>query len=321
MDQLLFPILIALAAAFAAWGVARVVLDRADGDKRKLAQRLSTEARYDAPALDSTIGSVVREVPVLGVPTWLARQPFIQTLYRHLVQAFPQMTLPRFFALSVSMFLAVTAVAFVVGDSVTVALAVGLVAGYLPLFVLRQKRAHRQKLLTSQLPDALDFLSRVLKAGHSFSTGLQMMADELPEPLSGEMRQCYDAHSLGQPLDQALKETAARIESSDFAFFVTALVVQRQTGGDLSEVLKNISGMIRGRLRLAQHVKAKTAEGRLTGYILVAFPAVMFLLCYIQNPAYCGKLLEGTGLYFLGVAFFLQMLGLWSIRMITTVKV
>jgi tight adherence protein B len=135
------------------------------------------------------------------------------------------------------------------------------------------------------------------------------------------MRQCYDAHSLGQPLDQALKETATRIDSSDFAFFITALVVQRQTGGDLSEVLRNISAMIRSRMRLAQHVKAKTAEGRLTGYILVAFPAVMFALCYFQNPTYCGKLLEGTGRYFLAVAFFLQMLGLWSIRMITTVKV
>jgi tight adherence protein B len=321
MNELLFPILIALAAAMAVWGVARVLVDRASGEKRKLAARLSNENRLETPSLDSTFGTIIREVPVLGVPQWMARLAFIQALHRHLLQTFPHTTLPRFMAISALLGVAAAGVAFAIGDSVMVASAGGLLAAYLPLFYLRQKRVLRQRQLTSQLPDALDFLSRVLKAGHSFSTGLQMMADELPEPLAAEMRQCYDAHSLGQPLDQALKETAARIESSDFAFFVTALVVQRQTGGDLSEVLRNISAMIRARLRLAQHVKAKTAEGRLTGYILVAFPAAMFLLCYVQNPAYCGKLLEGTGRYFLALAFLLQMLGLWSIRMITTVKV
>ncbi len=148
-----------------------------------------------------------------------------------------------------------------------------------------------------------------------------MMAEELPKPLCEEIRRCYDQHSLGQALEDALKETALRVESNDFAFFVTALLISRQTGGDLSEVLKNISGMIRGRVRLAQQVKAKTAEGRFTGYILVAFPGLMFFLCYIQNPEYSGKLLHGTGLYFLGTALGLQMLGLFTIKKITTIKV
>jgi tight adherence protein B len=115
---------------------------------------------------------------------------------------------------------------------------------------------------------------------------------------------------------------ATRIESTDFAFFITATLIQRQTGGDLSEVLKNISGMVRQRIRLAQHVKAKTAEGRFTGYILVAFPAVMFVIVYLLNPAYGQKLTNTSlGQKLLGVAFGLQMLGLWAIRKLTTVKV
>jgi tight adherence protein B len=149
-----------------------------------------------------------------------------------------------------------------------------------------------------------------------------MMADELPNPLAAEFRQCYDQHSLGQSLDDALKDTAGRIESTDFAFFVTAVLIQRQTGGDLSEVLRNISGMIRQRVRLHQQVRAKTAEGRFTGYIMVAFPIVMFFIASTLNPEYSQILLHTpTGLRMVGVAFGLQMAGLIAIRKITTVKV
>jgi tight adherence protein B len=113
-----------------------------------------------------------------------------------------------------------------------------------------------------------------------------------------------------------------RIESTDFAFFITAVLIQRQTGGDLSEVLNNISNMIRARIHLQQHVKSKTAEGRFTGYIMVAFPAVMFCICYFLNPDYCGVLLHtSTGEKLLAVAFGLQMSGLWMINKITTVRV
>jgi tight adherence protein B len=123
-------------------------------------------------------------------------------------------------------------------------------------------------------------------------------------------------------MEEALKDMAARIESTDFAFFVTTVLIQRQTGGDLSEVLGNISGMVRQRIRLAMSVKSKTAEGRFTGYILVAFPFGMFLLTYVLNPAYAsGMLKTSTGLTMLGVAVALQAMGLFAIKKITTVRV
>jgi tight adherence protein B len=176
--------------------------------------------------------------------------------------------------------------------------------------------------MANQLPEALDFLSRILRAGHSLSTGLQMMGEELPEPIASEFTRCYHQHSLGQPLENCLKEMSARVDSTDFAFFVTAVLIQRQTGGDLSEVLNNISGMIRQRIRLQANVKAKTAEGRFTGYILVAFPMVMFLLSNAINPQYAGVMIRTPiGLTLLGVAGGMMMFGLLAIRKITTVRV
>jgi len=151
---------------------------------------------------------------------------------------------------------------------------------------------------------------------------LQMMSEELPEPLASEFRRCYDQHGLGQPLEDGLREMAVRLESQDFAFFVTAVVIQRQSGGDLAEVLKNISLMIRQRLRLVQSVKAKTAEGRLTGYIMVAFPFVMFVLSYALNPERGGLMLHTSqGRMLIGIAGGLQLFGLILIKRITTVRV
>ena len=149
-----------------------------------------------------------------------------------------------------------------------------------------------------------------------------MMGDELPKPIADEFRRAYDQHSLGQSVEDALKDMTTRIESPDFAFFITAVLIQRQTGGELSEVLKNISGMIRGRIRPQQNVKAKTAEGRFTGYVMVAFPLVMFFIAYWLNPDLTGVLLTtSTGRWMLGIAGFFQILGLFAIKKITTVTV
>ena len=164
----------------------------------------------------------------------------------------------------------------------------------MPLFVLNFLCNGRLKKLIRQLPEALDFLSRIMRAGHSLSTGLQMMADELPKPIAEEFRKVYDQHSLGQPLEEALKDMSTRIDSTDLSFFVTAVLIQRQTGGDLSEVLGNISNLVRQRMRLAQSVGAKTAEGRFTGYILVAFPVIMFGICYFLNPELYGGFAHGN---------------------------
>ncbi|HEX8524761.1 MAG TPA: type II secretion system F family protein [Tepidisphaeraceae bacterium] len=321
MESLLLPILIATVVALFVWGLVRAFSGGGNG-KKKLQERLTSEGGSSGGEKSSLPLSITLQMEAGGLSALLIKISPLQGLYRKLVQAWPEMTLALFLEIAAGVSLMAFLITLFFVGLFTVALAAGAAGFTLPFFMLGNRRAKRQKMIQEQIPESLDFLSRVLKAGHSFSTGIQMMSQELPQPLGGEFRRCYDQHSLGQPLEEALKDMAHRIESTDFAFFITAVLIQRQTGGDLSEVLKNIGSMIRQRIRLQQHVKAKTAEGRFTGYILVAFPAAMFFLIAFMNPAYAHNL-TGTpiGHKMLGTALGLQVMGLYAIRKITTVKV
>jgi tight adherence protein B len=327
MESLYIPILTAAAVTLFIWGLTSAANGLLSGEKRKLQQRLRDEQR----GTTSTGGSASAQLPLsitrdsteaAGASALLTRWSPMEDLHRMVVQAYPSMTVAWFMTIAgVSAFASFSLASLMTHNGVIAGVA-GALGAYFPFLLLSQKRARRQRTLAMQLPEALDFLSRVLQAGHSFSTGIQMMSEELPDPLRSEFLRCYEQHSLGQPLEDSLKDMATRIESTDFAFFITAVLIQRQTGGDLSEVLKNISSMIRQRIRLAQHLKAKTAEGRFTGYILVAFPAVMFVVVSLLNPQYAKNLTDTTtGQKMLGLAFGLQLLGLWAIRKLTTVKV
>jgi tight adherence protein B len=319
MESLVFPILVACAVALVAWVVARLVFGAGD-DKKRLSQRLSEDGKnYNTPGAQRSILIYTEQTALAKA---LTRKNFFQKVQRQLLVVWPNMPLSRFVILASAIGVCVMVVGLLFISSPIVPLCAGAAAWYVPFFMLGGKSVKRNRQLSEQLPEALDFLSRILRAGHSLTTGLQMMGTELPDPLAGEFRRCYDQHSLGQPMEQCLKDMAERIESTEFAFFVTAVLIQRQTGGDLSMVLGNISGTVRSRMRLAGFVRAKTAEGRLTGYILVAFPILMFFVAYSLNPEYGGKLLHTpTGQKLLGTAVTLQVLGLVTIKKLTNVKV
>ena len=324
MDSLYVPILVACAVALMVWAIASLVKGLMNAEKRKLQARLIAQSQgtHRSSGSEALPMSITRNLEAVGASAVLTRFAPLESLHRMVIQAYPNGTLVRFLSIAGVTAMGLFVIAVAATNNLLIAGVAFVLGAYFPFLMMGQKRGRRQRAIALQLPEALEFLARVLQAGHSFSTGIQMMAEELPDPLKSEFRRCYEQHSLGQPLEESLKEMATRIESTDFAFFITAVLIQRQTGGDLSEVLKNISGMIRQRIRLQQHVKAKTAEGRFTGYILVAFPAVMFVLVSFMNPAYAHNL-TGTsvGQKMLGTAFGLQMLGLWAIRKLTTVKV
>jgi tight adherence protein B len=317
---LLIPICVAAAVGLGAWAFISITANPERKEKRKLAERLATEPKNDAAS--ALQRSITLQMQANGLPPGLAANPLMQGLHRRVVQAYPDGSLKKFLMIMFACAMGCGLFGGAVFASFW-AIGIGLLAGgYIPFFFLSLKRNKRQKAMVMQLPEALDFLSRILRAGHSLSTGVQMMGEELPQPIASEFRRCYDQHSLGQPLEEAFKDMATRVNSTDFAFFVTAVLIQRQTGGDLSEVLSNISDMIRGRIRLSGHVKAKTAEGRFTGYILVAFPAVMFVILGIFSKQHTDFLMHtSAGLWMLFIAFGLQMLGLLAIRMLTTIKV
>jgi tight adherence protein B len=320
MDEQLLTILVVLIVAMIAFGLFQIGAGLLKGNRRRLKQRLVTGG--DSSVLAELPRSISVRINGGGTTGLLIQYAFFRNLYKRLHQAFPEVTLTQFLMVAG----ALSSVAFTTGLLVSGSPLVGLCAGagfgYAPFWVVESQRQRRIRKITEQLPEALDFMSRVLRAGHSLGTALRMMGEELPNPLADEFRRCYAQHSLGQPLEDCLKDMTARVESTDFAFFVTAVVIQRQTGGDLSNVLGNISGMVRQRVRLVSQTKAKTAEGRFTGYILVAFPVIMFFLAYFMNPHYAGTLLHTeSGRYLLGTAIGLEVIGLVAIRKITTIRV
>ena len=317
--EILFAIIIAATVGLFAWSIIRMF--SGSGTSRRMSQRLSDDGK-NYQTFDKHRSILIQATEDTALSKALTRKNFFQKVQKQLGVVWPSISVVKLFI--GSMFFGVMVLLFLLPilPSPIVAVGAGIAAWYLPFFHLSGRYNKRMRMLGEQLPEAMDFLSRILRAGHSLTTGLSMMGSELPEPLASEFRKCYDQHSLGQPLDVCLKDMADRVESTEFAFFVTAVLIQRQTGGDLSMVLGNISGTVRSRIRLAGFVKAKTAEGKMTGYILVAFPILMFFLASSMNPDYGGKLLhEPTGQKLLGTAIALQIMGLVCIKKLTTVKV
>jgi len=165
-------------------------------------------------------------------------------------------------------------------------------------------------------------MGQALRAGHSLSGAIQLIYEQMPPPIATEFAQVYHEQNLGVKIEEALLAMSRRVDSLDVKFFVTAVLIQRQTGGDLAEVLDNISGVIRERIELAGMVRALTAEGRLSGWVLFALPFIVFAATNFLNPEYAHTLLEDPrGKIMLMVASGMQLMGIAMIRWITNIKV
>src|SRR5262249_32792045 len=160
----------------------------------------------------------------------------------------------------------------------------GLIFFSVPWIWLWWKRAARLKRFALQLPDALELVARALRAGHSLAAGLHVVAEEMPAPISKEFGRVYEEQNLGIALEEALKGMWARVPTPDLGFSVTAVSIQRQTGGDLAEILDKIGYVIRERYKILGQVKALTAEGRLSGIVLIALPFGLFLIMLHIKP-------------------------------------
>ena len=320
--RILFALALFGAVATAAWGGWNA-LGYGSMAKRRLRQRLTGQpAKTPSGGGDDDQPTLLVIDDTSALRKILSRFSLTRELQASLKQAFPDLSPEKFLAIVVGIAFAVGLGLFTLRGSFLAA-GVGMIFGaYLPFMVLARRRLKRQRTISEQLPDGLDFLGRSLRAGHSLPVGLSMMGNELPVPLKEEFGRCHDQISLGTPPDHALKEMTERIESTDFAFFVTAVLVQRQTGGDLAQVLDNITGMLRARIQLENQVKAKTAEGRFTGLILAAFPLVMFVLLYVMSPENTSLLTDTfEGRLMLAGTLVLSGMGLFVIRKITAVRV
>jgi tight adherence protein B len=192
----------------------------------------------------------------------------------------------------------------------------------IPLGWVWWKRFQRLKKFSSQLPDALELVARALRAGHSLAAGMHVVAEEMPSPIADEFSRVYEEQNLGIPIEDALNSMCVRVPNLDLRFFVTSVAIQRQTGGDLAEILDNIGYIIRERYRILGQVKALTAEGRLSGVVLIALPFLLFLVMLHIQPSYVSLLwTHEMGIQFSIFAVVMQILGALVIRKIVNIKV
>ncbi|MFK7737813.1 MAG: type II secretion system F family protein [Pirellulaceae bacterium] len=197
-----------------------------------------------------------------------------------------------------------------------------LVTGGLPVVWLMLKRNRRISKFNAQLPEALELLSRSLRAGHSLAAGCGLVGSEMQYPIGKEFLRAFEEQNLGITLDEALEDMTVRVPNMDLRFFATAVLLQRQTGGDLAEILDKIGHLIRERFKLAGQIQALTGEGRLSGIVLLALPPVLMLTMLYLNYDYAMVLFrDPTGRKLMGVAILMQFVGALVIRKIINVKV
>ena len=199
--------------------------------------------------------------------------------------------------------------------SSVVAMAAGVAASFVPFMLLKRARNRRLHQFEEQFPEAVDLLGRAIRAGHAFTTGVLMAAEEIPAPVGAEFKLLYDHQNFGMPLPDALRGFASRIPLMDARFFATAVLTQRETGGNLGEMLDNLASVVRDRFKVKRQVRVLTAHGRITGWILAGFPPALAVLMYVVSPGHMNLLItDPLGARMIVGALTLQIIGTLIIR-------
>ncbi len=260
------------------------------------------------------------------VPDWLA--PFAARV-RHLSsvqilieQADLEWTVQTYLVRSAGFALAAGLALLIITGSWLFAIVGAAVGAVSPYFYIRQKRKKRMESFQQQLPEAIDLLKRAIQAGHPISSGLKMVADESPEPVAGEFRRVFEEQRFGMPFDTSLLGLADRVPLVDVRIFITAVLVQREVGGNLAEILDKLSYVIRERFKILGQLRVYTAQGRLSGYILAVLPLAVGGFFFAMQPEMMLNYLRAPiGQALIAFALFLQGLGVMWIRKIVNIEV
>lgn len=248
--------------------------------------------------------------------------PKMPTLDKVFQQAEINLRPSAIMGMSILIFAVATVASLGLGAPIAVALIPGLIFGAAPWWWVFHQRKKRFDKFQSQMPDAMELMARALRAGQSFQASLHIIAEEMPNPIAAEFGRVYEEQNLGINLEDALKAMCERVPNLDLKFFVTSVLIQRQTGGDLAEILDKIGYVIRERFKIMGMVQALTGEGRLSGNVLIALPFVMLLAVMHLNYDYAKTLWETkTGQRWSFYALIMQLLGAWCIRKIVNIKV
>jgi tight adherence protein B len=257
-----------------------------------------------------------------GIDRLLHRIPAAHRIDRLLVQSGKKWSVGQFFLCSGT---AMLLGAFFAGHwrlPLPVHAGVALLCAVLPLWMVRRARTRRLMRIEEQLPDAADFIARALRAGHSFSNVLQIVGNEMAEPLSGEFRIAREEINYGVPMNEALHNLAARIPLTDLRYLIIAVLIQRETGGNLAEILTNISHIIRARLKLVAQVRVLSAEGRMSAWILGLLPFAVGSMLVVVNPTYIRILwTDPSGVRLLWYALGMILFGVVWLRKVIRIRI
>jgi tight adherence protein B len=212
-------------------------------------------------------------------------------------------------------------ITYLITRMTVIALIAMLLGAWIPVMFVRWKRTQRMKQFEEQFPEAVDLIARTLRAGHAFTTGVKLAAEELPEPVASEFQLLYDRQNFGLPLPDALRGFAARVPILDARFFATAVLTQREAGGNLAEVLDNLGGVIRERFKVKRQVRVMSAHGRMTGWVLATLPPALAVAFMARSPEHFRILLDDPmGPALIVTAILLQIIGTLIIRKLVNIE-
>jgi tight adherence protein B len=320
------PIVIALIAfvvVFLAVFAGMSLFDQRKAQARVLRDRLSASQKPDEQATPDV--ALLRDELLSRIPafdTFLRRSERISLLQKMLAQGNVDVRAGNFLVLCIGAAVILATVAAIAGGNLLFAWAGALIGFFIPYAYASHMRNKRFQKFEEKFPEAIDTLARAVRAGHAFTTALEMIANEVSEPVAGEFRQLYEEQKFGLPVRDALINLADRIPLVDIKFFVTAVMLQRETGGNLAEILDNLSYLIRERFKILRQVRVHTAQGRLTMVLLMALPPTIVVVMTLLNPGFIRPLFTdpiGHALIVGGIT--LQTLGYFVIRKIIRIQV
>ena len=260
------------------------------------------------------------------LPRWFrplaARVPAFQDLDLMMEQAGMKGHMPLFLMSTIGLTVGLGLATLAVTRLWPAALIAALLGALLPYAMVRRRRTKRLYTFEEQLPEAIDLLSRAIRAGHPLTSGLKMVAEETQEPISGEFRRTHEENRFGLPFEDALLALADRVSIIDVRILTTAILIQREVGGNLAEVLDNLAGVIRVRFTIRRQLRVYTAQGRFSGYVLAALPIAVGAAIYSLNPPYISLLFtDPMGKLLVLMAVIFQIIGFLWIRKIVNIEI
>jgi len=309
---------------FLTYGAYLLATRKSEDRRLRLQQRLAKTLLHSAHSTDAEVNlardELMSEIPLVN--RLLIRLTIASRLSSMIEQADLDITVLRLLMFSAMAGMLALFAASMVTISWLIPLSAGLAAATLPFVHVWWKRKKRLDKFLEQLPDALELVSRALSAGHAFSEAVQMIATEMPEPCAGEFRKTYEEQNLGLSLKLALENLSQRIPLLDLHFCITAILIQRETGGNLAEILEKVATTIRERFRIMGDLKTLTTSSRMSAWILCGLPVFVAIAVSVMNPEYMSVLWsDPRGHKLLFAAALMQTLGMLIIRKMLRIKI